>query len=1568
MSLRDTLVETFEDEVTKQNPWQPYRGDAGGEGWQNLITGEIRYQDQRPGAQEGMPEDYEGEIPTPEGEVPDALSEIEIHPSDVFEAGDEVTFEDLDGGTELDAEIVGNVESDTGPLIEDENGEQYQATWEEIQEDPREEYVADQPPDGWADNWDEPPDDPEDLRSGQTVEIYDREEGVYKEGEVETLDEWDEGMYVSVRTEDSDIYEFLDGEPTGSGEGSLMTAVEDLVDPDVMGLQPDEIDTDLKGMETAVYNERTGEIVEGEIETVSANMNEVGFTSEDGQNVIAGPNSAWSVVSEEGLDEIALWEAETIDTMELQPDDATELGTFHEGALAEIEHPAEGSVTGEVRIVDHGEKGRHLYVGDSEVGTPLDDPEHPLAQVEIGDVESQWIDLEQTDEMEQEFGIDDAPVDLGDEVFYGGETYQVTAVDGMTGEIELDGGEVTWSADEAASLAQFTKPVDMPDDPYEAAWETGLPDSFKPEDSVAFLTEGGKVEADSVVEDYNDGTIETYDHGVVEDDQIRVWADTGKPAANQVDPGDIHSGSAVTIVEAQSDGSTETFEAYITEADTYGVPRITAVDAEGDVGHYELDEQTYGVVDHDMYADAGDVIETVGDWQNYEADEMVDEFYDQVVSGRLHDNYLSKRLIKGETPAIWWFFKEKQEQLRTNFMQHFPPDEVEGFYESISNWKMASGSDSKNRQLEEAFRSALGIESRVRGEHEDAPRGPGPPDAWVKMAEVAGKMSQRYYEEVVMPNTGGQLTRDCAATSLKSFMLEWAENPDADEFGFDGRALNNFQINPGKWNDWRVTPSDVGPESIGLATDFMFNPMETNRGEDEIWVIPDEVTVAPDQVGIGDNRSDLSTDGHFGGDIADWTDNQVQAVSQEIAQYYEDLTVDESEVYRPDELSDQQVETFLRVAERAGEVGITDGGVSNWVNLVEAEAVERGISAPDAPSEHPILDSPEQLPEGTEVRVMDHGEPISGEVLGSEGDQLNVRNVDTGHEADFNLADVSDVVWAPEKYGDPANVDLTDFDVDEFEPLDEVYIWSGGDWEEGKVLEVDEDETVEVSLDTEHGGTDYFDEYEIQNANYVVPQDMVETGTEEYPDPGSTVEIDVPDDVDYDANAIMAEVDSVDPDGSLNVGYDEIPWLEHSGSEALADTVNVEPGEYEAASEPSATELVEEHGGGNFSTGTTVPIHDEHGFPNAEVTIGDPVDIDYVDGHGTVVDITSDHHPKVYIEDADHPSLEAGDVETLYPSDEVSPSTVPDDFGAITDGFDSVDEADAYTDDPVEYLDPETGDVVEGTMTATFPSMNAVHVDGVDDPVHYEHVRPSDPPDEGIGHDDLDLGSNVVVEHFDPGVGTTEGTVIGFNDEKMNYIVDLNSGEGQPAPSEMIYVGTHEVEDIKGEGEVNGEAVQVVSDNPGFTQDLPGGSPDLAAGEPLDESDFEDIETGDYIMVDVSGSGQHEPAEVHGQFSDGSHLVEFDDGSTKEIRPDTALDLYHAEDPATEGSDESLLGFDDVGVGDTVTFETGWGLEYEGEVVHEQGGADTIQVELGSGETMEVYEGELEDVTEGSDL
>ena len=1525
MSLREDIISKFRGEIEKQNPWQPYRGDAGGEGWQNLITGEVRYQDERPAPEEGVPEDHEGEVPTPEEEPPDTLESglPDIAVEDLNE-GDEVYIEFQ--GEQLKGEVVSFEEGEEGiaAMVDTEDGQIAVGPYADAHDWDSELLgeALDQPPvEGWADGWSEPPDDHSELFSDQTVEVYDTAEGEYKEGEIRQIEEWGEGMYVDIQTEDDEIYEFLGGEPAGSSEGVLLTAAEDLYEPDLaFDWDPEDYNV---GDEVAIFHEHTGQIEEGEVHAIKPDMSELRVAVGEGEDLdeyILEPNSAgqWELVSDQGKKRMELEGVEHIERPELTPETPSEMA-LHEGALAEIEHPAEGTVVGEVEIIDHGEKGRHLYVGDSEVGIPLDDPDHPLAQIEIGDVESQWYDLEVAedegilDQIESEFGMDDAPVDLGDEIFYGGETYTVTAMDPQTGEVELDGGEVTWSADEAASLGQFKKPVEMPDSPHETSWERSIPDKLKPDDTIAYLDEEGEISRERVVEDYQDGDIETMGSGTINEDRIRAWADTGKPVANQVDTNDIHDGIGVTIAEAQSDGSVETFEAYVTDYDLYGTPSFTAMDADGNVGHYTLDEENYGVVDMDRYADAGDIIETVGDWRDYETDEMVEDFYDIIVTGHNHGNYLSKRMIKGLTPAISWFFKEKQEELRTSFMRHFPPDEVESFYDGISNWKSHSGSGGKNPMLEEAFRQAMGSESRVRGEHEDRPSGPYPPDAWVKMAEVASEMSQWYYEDVVKPNTGGQLTRDGSSTSLRSFMLEWAENPNADEYGVDGRALNNFQIEPRKWNHWRFTPSEVPTESIGLMTDMMFNPMGTNDTEDEIWVNPDEVTFSADEVGIGPDRNNLHGENHLGGDISEWSEGQVETVAKEFASHYDDLTFDENEVYRPDELSDQQVETFLRLAERADDLGITNTGVDNFVSLVQAEAVERGITAPDAASEHPILESPDDLPEGTEVTMRDqYGDTFPGVVTGTKGGQLEVENADTGKAAMFDLEDIDEIVYAGEKYGKPAKVDMTGHSIEDFNKLEEVYVWSGGDWKEGKVLET-EDGTVEVSMDTQYGGTEYFDEIDVQEANYVVPQDRVKQIGEEVeggegglPEPGDYVEIEVPDSVDYDANAIMAEVNGVKEDGSLDVHHTEIPWLEdkdYGGDSVLDEDVIVDPEQYSMAEEPEGSDPIEEYEGDGFSEGTKVQLDSDMGFPDNEVTVGQKVNF-WEGAEGTVVDVTNDYKPKVYIEDDGGDAMnDEGDVVTLYPSDDVYPDMAePDEFGAITDGFDSIDDADAYVDDPVEYLDPDSGEVVSGEMTATFPSMDSVHIDGVEDPVHFEHVRPAEPSDEGISHDDIELGSNVVFDHFDPTIGTTEGTVVGYNQQEQKYIVDYSSGEGAPNPDELGYFGTNQFNDIKGEGEVNEAAVQQVSDYDWFTQDLPGMEQDYAVGDPIDTSDFTDLNPGDKIMVQIT-EDNYETAEVQGGMKN-EIGIEFSDGSTKEIQSTTALDLYEAEDPDAEGSDE----------------------------------------------------------------
>ena len=234
MNLKEAIRNGFRDKVEKQNPWMPYRGEAGGQGWQNMLTGEIRYQDARPAPGEGMPDGFEGDVPTPEedpGDELDALTEEDLL-SEHLEEGDEVTFDltDISGDEVTHENVEGEVTLVTdgdsfGPKVQYEHPESgytedHQIEWDQLDTFP---YEL-EPSEGWAEGWTGAPDSTDDIFVGDTVEIYDRDAGQYHQAEVTTTSG---GDYLMAETEDGEEIEVLIDDPETNG--NVLTAVEDHV-------------------------------------------------------------------------------------------------------------------------------------------------------------------------------------------------------------------------------------------------------------------------------------------------------------------------------------------------------------------------------------------------------------------------------------------------------------------------------------------------------------------------------------------------------------------------------------------------------------------------------------------------------------------------------------------------------------------------------------------------------------------------------------------------------------------------------------------------------------------------------------------------------------------------------------------------------------------------------------------------------------------------------------------------------------------------------------------------------------------------------------------------------------------------------------------------------------------------------------------------------------------------------------------------------------------------------------------------------------------------------------------
>lgn len=218
----------------------------------------------------------------------------------------------------------------------------------------------------------------------------------------------------------------------------------------------------------------------------------------------------------------------------------------------------------------------------------------------------------------------------------------------------------------------------------------------------------------------------------------------------------------------------------------------------------------------------------------------------------------------------------------------------------------------------------------------------------------------------------------------------------------------------------------------------------------------------------------------------------------------------------------------------------------------------------------------------------------------------------------------------------------------------------------------------------------------------------------------------------------------------------------------------------------------------------------------------------------------------------------------------------PEDFGGIKNGFDSIEEieeempdvTDTFADDPtVEYLDPETGEVEEAEMTATFPSMDAVHIAGVEEPVPADHVRPSEGSEEAEVVDDLtpeeepdgpvqsphgiDYGEMVEVD------GEGEGEVIGWGTDAAGTLYDVEHPDGEQSigvPAEDINAeGSEEADDVDIQEAIDEQLEEIMPDEAMQEPEGEPGVPENVVEEAVDKLNSEaDLETYDGPAEDIN--------------------------------------------------------------------------------------------------------------------
>jgi hypothetical protein len=1194
MSEKESILKEASRAFEKQqNPWQPYRGPAGGQGWQNLITGEVRYQEDRPAPGEGVPEEYEQEgmeVPTPDEEVPETLEPEMPDPSEVFDEGDTVTWQDMDSGEEEEAEITGNVESDTGPLVETESGETFQAMWEEIEDE--ENYYSKEPDMGWGDGWTDAPREFTDLDTGQTVELYDSSSGEYLQGEVQMIEEDDpdfEGDYISIVTEEQGTVEIAPG--LDVGEDLLVTAQEDTDHFAGKPPQYEAIDPhDLNGMgleegeQVAIQMDEDVEWAPDE--TMVGEVNESGnieLGEHDGANREINPDKAAHLLSVENAavkpKEFA--EPSELPGFEQQPEIA-------EGQVMQMDHPAFGEVKDEVEVtqdpqghywftaevpvgVEEGDtvEFEHPTYGNEEEGeitqiqddsvlidTDPDDPNvdllsvspdklddaqevsltsNPESPLYVGDhargVSDPWEDTEEPGDF--------SGVRPGDFVQYDGEALQVTerSDDGLTLE---DGTKLSIQDlnDVGAKIEQEKPepPLGFDD------WEDPPP-KFNPDDTITFYDEEEGEMKEGTIQDqaqWGDGSLPVTAEGsddeeMVDVDNVYGYADTGEPQLPEgdrldwADPGDY-----VSVTFRNNSGEILQTEGYV----------MAFEDHSGRVRLYDPEHETIErIPDYNEAIVTGEP-DPPEEYQS-ESDGSPDEIADDI-----------DRTIDAAKPHL-------QGEVRGQLMKYHTPSAVQGVMNALVDGGGAKGhtdrpwkSDSNNslaNKWEKALSKAVGIGAPVLDGYE-------PSRNEIKVAETIHELSKERWDR----RTPAEVYRGLGDAGAAATLSEFLADPFADEYRVPTRAVANWTEQAGTAESLGTSPlvayqrGDEIPSDWVAAyhDDFFEGP---NTSEAEISMRGDKMVVPRENI-----YTDRDKDMNFADPPHEWDEETARFFNRLTERYGAEMIDTYNNIEDP-AMKRQQLENAVRLEQVLNENGvITDS--SDFFNEVRDRLRDVHDTDPET-VDYPELegDTSGQLPENVRtVEDLHAGMEINAhwgdrehmaivDEVRAETGEVVVEDYDTGQFRTIDATDISEVVEAEERYGVPAEADLSDWSPQDLEPLDDVKIWSAYDWFDGQVLEVEDDGTIEVSRD--NGMTNYYDAQDLQSNRIVPVEAMSEDGGEPESagsglDPVDSIDdLDIGDEVaveDWDGTVEVTEW-YTDHEGNVSafwVGNDENPQMD----------------------------------------------------------------------------------------------------------------------------------------------------------------------------------------------------------------------------------------------------------------------------------------------------------------------------------------------------------------------------------------------------------------------------------------
>ena len=318
---------------------------------------------------------------------------------------------------------------------------------------------------------------------------------------------------------------------------------------------------------------------------------------------------------------------------------------------------------------------------------------------------------------------------------------------------------------------------------------------------------------------------------------------------------------------------------------------------------------------------------------------------------------------------------------------YFDRDSMDDLRTDLASWK--SDSDRGTGRYSDIAKEVFEIDAVSRdnryGEEWDTSN----EEDFKRAVEILSDVSRRFYEDQY---EGDDLFRGISRHGFRSLVKGWLENPGADEFEVEHRALANYSADHRVARDWAgntvVIQPDIDPEDIVLAIDGL-NFSGVHNTESEVHMRGDRITLKPDDVNLKTRRD---TQGRtpwperkagLSEPAENWSGDDAENFSRAISLIYDDETPDEETALRflriakahEDHIEDRlNSERFNFERDRFFTTGTAGPGevhgeVIEWENeyldllgRIEAEhglnlsSVEKAENPPGSPDETPVVD------------------------------------------------------------------------------------------------------------------------------------------------------------------------------------------------------------------------------------------------------------------------------------------------------------------------------------------------------------------------------------------------------------------------------------------------------------------------------------------------------------------------------------------------------------------------------------------------------------------------------------